>query len=159
MEKKKCMKSEFLTDMNIKTMNFWHTTSNNFSILVPTFRRNLLLPSSMYTDNYEFYFNGKRRENNTMKTLKWMINVVSCNEWVTYVIMRGFHRMMLRLPGGISSRPAQHSSRESASLQGGNKIYSCLLLAWNLLVVAKTCWPALAYVAISRSGDILVCLK
>jgi hypothetical protein len=66
---KNCTKSEFLTDVNIKTMDFWYT-SYNFSILVPTFRRNLLLPSSMYTDNFKFYLNGKRRENSTMKTLK-----------------------------------------------------------------------------------------
>ena len=68
--KKNCMKSVFLTDVNIKTMDFWYTASNNFSTLVPTFRRNLLLPSSMYIDNFKFYFNGKRRENNEMKKTK-----------------------------------------------------------------------------------------
>ena len=51
-------------------MDVLYTTSYNFSILVPTFRRNLLLPSAMYTDNFKYSLNGKRREKNTMKTLK-----------------------------------------------------------------------------------------
>jgi hypothetical protein len=83
------------------------------------------------------------------------MNTVNCNEWATYVIMRGFHHVTLRIPGGISSRRAQHSSRESGSLHGGDQTYSRLLLAWCLVVFSKTCWHALAYVAISHSRDIL----
>jgi hypothetical protein len=54
--------------VNIKVMSFRYTTTYNFSILLPTFRRNLLFSFSKRTDNFKFNFNEKRRESNTMKT-------------------------------------------------------------------------------------------